>query len=338
MKAICIGIVGYGYWGPNLSRNFLDIQDVEVKYICELSPDRLLLAKKRYPNIIAVQDYKRILLDDSVEAVAIATPVCTHFHLVKDSLEADKHVLVTKPLAASVKEAEKLIELAEKWGKILMVDHTFVYTGAVRKIKEIMEEKRLGQVYYFDSVRVNLGVFQHDVNVIWDLAPHDISIMDYVIDNRPISVSATGLSHFSNGLEDMAYVTVYFEDSTIAHFHVNWITPVKVRKILIGGSERMLVYDDMEFSEKIKVYDKGVTIKNRDKDSIYEMLIGYRIGDMWAPKIDLTEALRVECEHFVDCIQNHNKPITDGQSGLRVVEILEAAERSIKNDGIKVRL
>jgi predicted dehydrogenase len=338
MKVTCIGIVGYGYWGPNLCRNLHDIKDIEVKYICELSPDRLLLAKKRYPDIIAVQDYKRIVLDDSVEAVVIATPVFTHFRLVKESLEADKHVLVTKPMTASVTEAEKLIEVAEGRRKILMVDHTFVYTGAVRKIKEIIEEKQLGEIYYFDSVRVNLGLFQHGMNVIWDLAPHDISIMDYVIEHRPISVSATGLSHFSNDLEDMAYVTVYFENSTIAHFHVNWIAPVKVRKILIGGSERMLVYDDMEPSEKIKIYDKGVTIKNGDKNIIYETLVQYRIGDIWAPKIDQTETLKVECEHFVDCIQNNKKPITDGQNGLRVVEILEAAEKSIKNDGIKVRL
>lgn len=336
--AICIGIVGYGYWGPNLSRNFHDIRDVEVKYVCELSPDRLFLAKKRYPGVEAVQDYKCILLDDSVDAVVIATPVSTHFHLVNESLKVGKHVLVTKPMAASVKESEKLIEVAEERGKILMVDHTFIYTGAVRKLKEIIEEKRLGELYYFDSVRVNLGLFQHDVNVIWDLAPHDISIMDYVIDKRAISVSATGLSHFSNGLENMAYVIVYFEDSTIAHFHVNWIAPVKLRKILIGGSERMLVYDDMEPSEKIKIYDKGVTIENGNKDNIYEMLVQYRIGDMWAPKIDQTEALKVECENFVDCIQNNKKPITDGQSGLRVVKILEAAEKSIQNEGIKVKL
>ncbi|MGH7908452.1 MAG: Gfo/Idh/MocA family protein [Thermodesulfobacteriota bacterium] len=246
--------------------------------------------------------------------------------------------LVTKPIAASVKEAEKLIEVAEGRGKILMVEHAFVYTGAVRKIKEIIEEKQFGEIYYFDSVRVNLGLFQHDINVIWDLAPHDISIKDYVIENRPISVSATGLSHFSNGFEDMAYVTVYFEDSMVAHFHVNWLAPVKVRRILIGGSARMLVYDDMEPSEKINIYDKGVTIKNGDKNIIYETLVQYRIGDMWAPKIDRTEALKAECEHFVDCIQNNKKPITDGQSGLRVVEILEAAEKSIKNDGIKVWL
>jgi predicted dehydrogenase len=335
---LCAGIVGYGYWGPNLCRNLHDIKDIEVKYICELSSDRLLLAKKRYPEVMTVQDYKPIVVDDCVEAVVIATPVFTHFHLVREALEAGKHVLVTKPMAASVKEAEKLIEAAEKRGKILMVDHTFVYTGAVRKIKQIIEEKQLGEVYYFDSVRVNLGLFQHDINVIWDLAPHDISIMDYVIENRPISVSATGLSHFSNGLEDMAYVTVHFEDSIVAHFHVNWMAPVKVRRILIGGSARMLVYDDMEPSEKIKIYDKGVTIKNGDKDIIYDTLVQYRIGDMWAPKIDRTEALRSECEHFVDCIQNNKKPITDGQSGLRVVEILEAAEKSMKNDGIKVRL
>jgi predicted dehydrogenase len=278
------------------------------------------------------------LKDKDIHAVAVATPVFTHYKLVKEALESGKHVLVEKPFTSTVREAETLVELAYKKGLTLLVDHTFIYTGSIRRIKDFISAGELGDVYYFDSVRVNLGLFQHDVNVIWDLAPHDLSIMDFIIGEKPVSVVASGASHTPGGLEDVAYVTVKFKDNLIAHFHVNWMSPVKIRKVIIGGSKKMVVFDDLDPAEKVKIYDKGITLSKTNEKSVYQSMVQYRIGDMYAPAITNIEALKVEIEHFADCIRNKKKPITDGEAGLRVVRILEAASKSLKKGGVKVNL
>lgn len=330
-----IGVIGLGYWGPNVVRNFLSTPGVEKVYGCDLDEKRLKFAKSKFPSIEVTNDTEFILKSPEIDAVAIVTPVKTHYPLAKRAMENGKHVLVEKPMASSVKEAEELIEISERKNLVLMVDHTFIFTGAVRKIKELIDSGEIGDIYYFDSVRVNLGLFQHDVNVIWDLATHDVSIMDYVISSKPVSVAAFGVAHY-NGIEDIAYITVNFDNGIIAHFHVNWLAPVKVRKILIGGTKKMVVYDDTEPSEKVKVYDKGVIATTQE--GIHGMLISYRTGDMYAPKLDDTEALSLVCKNFVESIEKRIKPITDGLSGLKVVRILEAAENSIKNEGKLIKL
>lgn len=328
-----IGIIGLGYWGPNMVRNFLTNHNVASVICCDISSKRLELIKQRFPTVETVTDYKAILKNPSVVAVAIVTPVSTHFRLAKEALDAGKHVLVEKPITGSVAEAQILIDLAERKKLTLMVDHTFIYTGAVRKIKELVQQDELGDIFYFDSVRVNLGLFQHDVNVLWDLAPHDISVMDYIIGQKPVSVCAVGTSHF-NSIEDMAYVTVIFEKNLIAHFHVNWLSPVKVRKILIGGSKKMIVYDDMEPSEKVKVYNKGVDVQS--EEMVHNVLVQYRMGDMYSPQLDQTEALTLMCEDFIESIISERKPQADGIAGFNVVRILEAGQRSLKNGGMLV--
>lgn len=334
---INIGIIGYGYWGPNLVRNLAEISSFRVKAVSDLHQNRLNLVKGRYPTIEITTNYKDLLNDKSIEAIAIATPVSTHFDLAMQALHADKHVFLEKPLTATSEQAIKLIKEAEKRKLVLMVDHTFVYTGAVRKIKEMIDSNKLGDIYYYDSVRVNLGLFQHDVDVMWDLAVHDLAIMDYVLPFHPIEVSATGMSHIPGSTKNIAYLTLFFEGSLIAHTHVNWLAPVKLRRTLIGGSQKMIVYDDLEPSEKVKVYDKGITV-NKNIDSIHQALIGYRTGDLWAPQLDMTEALRVEMLHFGSCIEKGDNPITDGKAGLRVVQILEAATQSMANRGQLVKL
>ncbi|MBC8042269.1 MAG: Gfo/Idh/MocA family oxidoreductase [Rhizobacter sp.] len=326
-----IAVVGLGYWGPNLVRNFLGINAVSGVIGCDKDPMRLEKIKVRFPEIETTLDYNAILKREDIEAVAVVTSVSSHYAIAKAALEAGKHCFIEKPMTATVAQAEDLINLAEKKGLKIMVDHTFIYTGAVKKMKEIIDQGRLGDIYYFDSVRVNLGLFQHDVNVIWDLAPHDISIMDFLLQKKPTSVSAVGSCHVGNGLEDIAYLTVNFDNNLIAHFHVNWIAPVKVRTTLIGGAKSMIVYDDMENSEKVKVYDKGIEVKTQE--GVYETLVQYRTGDMYAPKLEQTEALTLEANHFIDCIQNDKSPLTDGISGLNVVRILEASEKSIKQNG-----
>jgi predicted dehydrogenase len=330
-----IGIIGLGYWGPNMVRNFLANSNVVSVVCCDLNPKRLESIKQRFPAVETVMDYKAILKNPSVVAVAIVTPVSTHFKLAKEALEAGKHVLVEKPMTESVKDAQILIDLAAKKNLTLMVDHTFIYTGAVRRIKEIVQTGELGDIFYFDSVRVNLGLFQHDVNVLWDLAPHDISVMDYIVGQKPVSVSAVGSSHF-NSIEDMAYVTVNFEKNLLAHFHVNWLSPVKVRKILIGGSKKMIVYDDMEPSEKVKVYNKGVDVQS--EEMVHRLLVQYRMGDMYSPQLDQTEALTLMCKDFIDSIISDKKPESDGAAGFNVVRILEAGQRSLKNGGALVAI
>lgn len=334
---INIGVIGYGYWGPNLVRNFAEIANAQVTKVSDFKPELLAKAQARYPTIQVTTDCRDIFTDPKIDAVVIATPVSTHFDLALAALQAGKHVLVEKPMTASSEQAKRLIEEAEKRNLVLMVDHTFVYTGAVRKMHELISSNRLGDIYYYDSVRVNLGLFQHDVNVIWDLAVHDLSIMNYLLPSQPYAVSATGISHVPGEPENIAYLTLFFESNLIAHIHVNWLAPVKVRRTLIGGSQRMIVYDDLEPSEKVKIYDKGITV-NGNSESVYQMLIGYRTGDMWSPQLDMTEALRTEGLHFINCIEQGSRPITDGEAGLRIVRILEAATQSMKQRGQLVEL
>ena len=335
---IRVAVIGYGYWGPNFVRNFAETAGAKVGAVCDLSPRRLELAAARYPGIRTTTDVGDVFNDASIDAVAIATPVSTHFHFARRALEAGKHVLVSKPLTSTADHARRLIDEAGKRGLVLMVDHTFVYTGAVRKIREVVEAGELGDIYYYDSVRVNLGLFQHDVNVIWDLAVHDLSILDYVLPARPIAVSTTGMSHVAGEPANIAYLTLFFSDALIAHVHVNWLAPVKVRRTLIGGSRKMIVYDDIEPSEKVKVYDRGISVSDQTAEGVYKMLVSYRTGDMWAPRLDLTEALHLEADHFVRCVEGREHPLTDGDAGLRVVRLMEAATQSMSEQGRPVEL
>lgn len=331
---INVALIGYGYWGPNLLRNFLENPDTDVSCVCDLNEARLQLVKNRTPRVNVLSDYTALLRDPAVDLVAIATPVSTHYSLAREALRAGKHVLLEKPFAGAVAEAEKLIELADKKKLKLFVDHTFVYTGAVKKIRSMIQGGQLGDLYYFDSVRVNLGLFQHDVDVIWDLAPHDFSIMDFLVDEKPVSVSAIGSSCVEGRFADVAYVTVRFGNGAIAHFHVNWLSPVKIRRIIIGGSEKMIVFDDLNPDEKVKVYDKGVTVGDKLTNRVQ-----YRIGDMYSPKIESNEALKVEVEHIVECLKHPEiKPLTDGEAGLRVVRLLEACKKSLAKGGLFVKI
>jgi predicted dehydrogenase len=334
---INIGVVGYGYWGPNLVRNFSGAADAQVRAVSDLDEQRLALVKRRFPAVEVTTDFHSLLASPDIDAVAIATPVSSHFNLALAALRAGKHVFIEKPLTETAEQAEQLIAEANKRGLVLHVDHTFIYTGAVRKMRSLVEDGELGELYYYDSVRVNLGLFQPDVDVIWDLAVHDLSIMDYVFSSKPAAVSAAGMSHVEGKPTNVAFLTIFFEDNAIAHLHVNWLAPVKIRRTLIGGSRKMIVYDDLEPSEKVKVYDKGITMDGGKEDS-YQQRIGYRTGDMWAPKLDVTEALLVEVDHFVRCIQNQEPSLSDGQAGLRVVQILEAASRSLNERGRPVTL
>ncbi len=333
---INLAVLGYGYWGPNLVRNFQETRDARVVSCCDLNPERLAQVKAKHPSIETTTAFDEVLKDPSIDAVVISTPVATHYEFARTALEHGKHVLVEKPVTASVAEAEKLVDLAQKHRLTFMVDHTFIYTGAVRKMKEIIDRGELGELYYFDSVRINLGLFQRDVNVLWDLAPHDIAILEHLIDDQPVSVCATGACHIGNGIENVAYLTVYFQSGLIAHFHNNWLAPVKIRSVLVGGSKKMILYDDMEASEKVKVYDRGVDVAN--PEGVHDARISYRLGDMWAPKLDTSEALRLVAAEFVDCIGSGRTPATDGTSGLNVVKILEASEMSIKRRGKEIKL
>jgi predicted dehydrogenase len=334
MKTTTIGVIGCGYWGPNLLRNFAENEAAILLWICDLDEARLAAMARRYPAARTTTDYHKLILDPELDAIAVVTPVATHFAIASEALRAGKHVLVEKPLTATVPEAEELIDLADKNGRTLMVDHTFVYTGAVRKMKEIVAGGQLGNLLYFDSIRINLGLFQRDINVLWDLAPHDLSIMDFLIERQPLGVSAIGSCHIEEGIENIAYLVMRFEDEFIAHFHFNWLAPVKIRRTLIAGSSKMLLYDDIEPTEKVRVYDKGVTANRvTDREAEYQTLVSYRTGDVWAPRLDPTEALRYVVAEFLDSIQLGRKPLTDGQAGLRVVRLLEAAQESIKSGG-----
>lgn len=330
-----VGVIGYGYWGPNIVRNLHSIDDCDVVSICDKNTTALRRAQKAYPSVDLTSDFNDILTAPDIDAVAVITPVWTHFDLAKKALENGKHVFVEKPFTSSSAQAEELIELADKRNLKIMVDHTFLFSGAVRKIREVIEAGTLGPLYYFDSTRVNLGLFQHDVSVVWDLAPHDLSIMNHVIAEQPEAVVATGGRHL-NGHADMAFITVYFPGDIVAHINVNWLSPVKVRTTLIGGKDKMLVWNDLEADEKIKIYDKGVQISNGE--GVYDLLVSYRSGDVWAPKVEQTEALKVELGYFVDCITHNRTPINDGRAGLQVVRLLEAADRSLNDRGRIVSL
>jgi predicted dehydrogenase len=332
---IRIGVIGYGYWGPNIVRNFSGLDGCQVVAISDQSPAALARVSKAYPGLPVTTNPTELLTSPQIDAIAVVTPVCTHFELAKAALEHGKHVFIEKPFTASVQQAETLIELAARKNLTIMVDHTFLFTGAVRKIRQLMDEGALGDLYYYDSTRVNLGLFQHDVSVIWDLAPHDLAIMDFLIQEKPEAVIATGEAHL-NGHVDVAYITVYFPRHTIAHLNVNWLSPVKVRTTLIGGEKKMVVWNDLEADEKIKVYDKGVQINNGR--GLYDLLVSYRAGDMWAPRVEQTEALKVELQYFVDCVTKGQTPVNDGAAGLRVVKLLEAADQSLKERGRAIQL
>jgi predicted dehydrogenase len=331
-STIRIGVIGYGYWGPNIVRNFNTATGgrSQVVMVCDPRPEARARVLQAFPNTKVTCNADELVSSPEIDAVAVVTPVWTHYELAKKALENGKHVFVEKPFTSTSQQAEELINLAERKNLKIMVDHTFLFTGAVRKIRQLVDDGTLGDLFYYDSTRVNLGLFQHDVNVIWDLAPHDLSIMDYLIRTPPEAVVATGQSHL-NGHEDIAFMTVYFPNKVIAHINVNWLSPVKVRTTLIGGEKKMLVWNDLEADEKIKVYDKGVDVKSQE--GVYQLLVSYRSGDMWSPQVEQVEALKLEMQHFLDCISDGKTPISDGHSGLRVVRMLEAAQKSVSNRG-----
>ncbi len=334
-KALSIGVIGYGYWGPNIVRNFHLQNDSQVSVVCDRRPEALAKVARAYPDMEVTTDPMQIIESPDIDIVAVVTPVWTHFDLAKSALENGKHVFVEKPFTSTSEQAEELIELAERKNLKIMVDHTFLFTGAVRKIKQLIDARELGELYYYDTTRVNLGLFQHDVNVIWDLAPHDLSIMDYLLSNKPEAVVATGQKHV-NGVEDVAYITVYYANKLIAHVNVNWLSPVKVRTTLVGGDKKMLMWNDLESDEKIKIYDRGVRMDSRE--GVYDLLVSYRSGDMLAPQIENTEALKLELGYFNECILEDKTPINDGHAGLRIVKMLQAANESLRNQGAQVLL
>lgn len=334
---IGIAVAGYGYWGPNLARNFAETEGATMVMLCDTNPQRLIQANKRFPAVTCASDFNEALRDPAVNAVAIATPAHTHYELARLSLNADKHVLVEKPLTMRVDQAEELVMLAEKKGLVLMVDHVFIYSPPVLKMKELVTQGRLGKLFFIDSIRINLGLLQHDINVVWDLAPHDLSIVDFLLDRPPASLSAFGAIHANHEIEDVAYINLDYGDGLIANFHVNWLSPVKVRQMILGGGERSLIYNDMDFSEKIKVYDSGIEV-GEDLEQRRKTLVNYRRGDIWAPNLENSEPLARVTANFVKCIENGQRPISDGEAGLRVVKILDAAQRSIKALGARIQL
>jgi len=336
MDAINIGVIGYGYWGSKMVRNFLQMSDITVVAICDLQPSQLR-TKVQYPNIEVTRNSQDLFKNPKIDAIAIATPVSSHFYLTLKALQTGKHVLISKPLTATSEQAQRLIEEADRRQLILMVDHTFIYSSAVRKIQELINNKELADIYYYDSVRVNLGLFQYDVNVIWDLAVHDLAIMDFVLSSQPIAVSAVGMSHIQGMPENIGYLTLFFDSNLIAHIHVNWLAPVKTRQTIIGGELKMIVYDDLETSGKVKVYDKGITLVKNTKN-IYQPLVDYRTGNIWIPQLEIIEPLYREISHFIDCIKLNKCPLTDGRNGLRVIRILEAATKSMKEQGKLIEL
>jgi predicted dehydrogenase len=308
-----------------------------VVSVCDRSEVRLAEVSRLYPTVTTTRNPEDLFRNPSIDAIAIATPVATHFELAMGALRAGKHVLVEKPIASTSAEASQMIEKAAQRKLVLLVDHTFVFTGAVRKIRDVIGEESFGRLQYYDSTRVNLGLFQHDVNVMWDLAVHDLSIMDFVIGVNPVAVSATGLSHVRGQPANVAFMTLFFDSDIIAHINVNWLSPVKIRRTLVGGSKRMIVYDDLETSEKVKIYDKGITV-TETPDDLRKLLISYRTGDLWSPKVSETEALRLEVAHFRNCIDGSEKPITPGERGLAIVRMLEAADKSMENRGAAIEL
>lgn len=329
------GVIGYGYWGPNVVRNLMNLDGSQVKAIAEINPAAQARARKAYPGVRVTASSQEVIAATDIDVVAIVSPVWTHYELTKAALLNGKHVFVEKPFTSTAAQGEELVNLAQQKNLKIMVDHTFLFTGAVKRIGQLIDEGALGNLYYYDSTRVNLGLFQHDVNVLWDLAPHDLSIMDHLIKASPEAVVATGQGHL-NGHEDVAFMTIYFPDKIIAHINVNWLSPVKVRTTLIGGEKRMIVWNDLDADEKVKVYDKGVKITSRE--GVYELLVSYRSGDMWSPQLEQVEALRQELTYFVDCITAGNEPFNNGRAGLRVVRMLEAASESMNKRGSFVYL
>jgi len=329
------GVIGYGYWGPNVVRNLDRLEEADVVAVCDRDAGARRRVAKAYPDVQVTNDSAELMSSPDIDAIAVVTPVWTHYELAKAALENGKHIFVEKPFTSNAAQAQELIELAARKNLKIMVDHTFLFTGAVTKIKQLLQDGTLGKLYYYDSTRVNLGLFQHDVNVVWDLAPHDLSIIDHLIQKTPEAISATGQTHL-NGHEDVAFLTLYFPDKIIAHINVNWLSPVKVRTTLIGGEKKMLVWNDLEADEKIKIYDKGVKVTSRE--GLYNLLVHYRSGDMWAPQVEQVEALTRELTYFVDCITKDQTPMNDGEAGLRVVKMLEAANESIGKRGQLVYL
>jgi len=329
------GVIGYGYWGPNIVRNLVSLEGSQVLAIAEVNAQARIRAQKAHPGIQVVASALEVISSPEIDAVAVVSPVWTHYELAKAALLNGKHVFVEKPFTSTSAQGEELINLAEQKNLTIMVDHTFLFTGAVKKIKQLVDDGALGNLYYYDSTRVNLGLFQHDCNVLWDLAPHDLSIMDYLLKGDPEAIVATGQGHL-NGHEDVAFMTLYFPEKVIAHINVNWLSPVKVRTTLIGGEKRMLVWNDLEADEKVKIYDKGVQIGT--KEGVYELLVSYRSGDMWSPQLEQGEALRLEMSYFVDCVSSGEQPFNDGCAGLRVVRMLEKANESLKQTGAMVYL
>lgn len=332
---IRFGVVGYGYWGPNIVRNLEQLEETEVVAVCDKSPASRRRVQKSHPNVHITDDCGELMSNPNIDAIAVITPVWTHYEIAKLALQNGKHVFVEKPFTSNSAQAEELIELAASKNLKIMVDHTFLFTGAVKKIRQVLHDNVLGKLYYYDSTRVNLGLFQHDVNVVWDLAPHDLSIIDHLIDETPEAVVATGQTHL-NGHEDIAFITLYFPNSVIAHINVNWLSPVKVRTTLIGGEKKMLVWNDLEADEKIRIYDKGVNVTTQE--GVYNLLVNYRSGDMWAPQLERVEALRAELSYFVHCINQNETPFNDGMAGYRVVKMLEAATESLHKRGALVYL
>jgi predicted dehydrogenase len=330
-----VGVIGYGYWGPNIVRNFQGHEKADVVAVCDKNPKSLSRVRRSHPEVPVTSDQMEVLTSTQVDVVAVVTPVWTHFELAKLALENGKHVFVEKPFTSTTAQAEQLIELAERKNLKIMVDHTFLFTGAVKRIKQFVDDGTLGALYYYDSTRVNLGLFQHDCNVIWDLAPHDLSIMDHLIASQPEAIVATGANHL-NGHADVAFLTIYYPNNLIAHINVNWLSPVKVRTTLLGGEKKMLVWNDLEADEKVKLYDRGVQMMSGE--AVYQQLVRYRTGDMWSPNIEQIEALKVEASYFIDCIRNDKRPFNDGRAGLRIVRMLEAADESLRHKGKVVKL
>ncbi|MHA1830300.1 MAG: Gfo/Idh/MocA family protein [Candidatus Helarchaeota archaeon] len=330
-----VGVIGVGYWGPNIIRNFITNPKTEIDFCCDVKQERLNFIKSNYPFLKTTKNYNEIVKNPKIDLIAICTPVTTHYEIAKAAIIEGKQVLIEKPMTSNAKQSESLMNLAEQKGVKIFVDHTFIFTGAVRKMKELIENGEIGEIYYFDSVRINLGLFQHDVNVLWDLAPHDISIMHFLLNKKPESVVATGAEHLNNSLEDVAYLTIYYPNNLIAHIHANWLSPVKIRQTLIAGTKKMIVWDDNMPSEKIRVYDKGIEVIET-ADQVYNTLIQYRTGDMYCPKIDSTEALKTEINHIVEVLENDLTPLADGYSGWIVVKILEAANKSIRERGKEI--
>jgi predicted dehydrogenase len=336
MTNINIGIIGYGYWGTNIVRNFFNAANCTVSMVADGRPERLAHLAKAFPSVKRVSEGEEIIKSPDVDAVVIATPVFTHYALAKKALENGKHVLIEKPMTSSVAEADELINLAAQKNLLLMVDHTFLYTGAIQKMKEIIDNQVIGTPRYFDSARINLGLFQPDVNVLWDLAPHDISILIYLINKKPASINATGISHTKNSIENIAYMTVNYDSDFIAHFNCSWTSPVKVRQTLIGGDKKMIVYNDLEPSEKVRVYDTGYNHKtDEDKNMI---MVDYRTGDVYIPKLSSQEALAGVANDFIQSIISQMEPLANAFLGMKVVQILEASQTSIKNNGKEVKI